>query len=561
MKKKILILIILLLIPMMLIKPTVSAETGVINDPGTTGVWHEIVKENNEYKAYVYMRWYYSATPNLTRQNYKDEHSDTIKPHSINLGMLPRFDYPGTDFPSEYISSLLIKAPKNFDTLYVQSITNDGKYNNEYVGNATNLTIELIANKNLNNEFDLILYNNDNNKVIFKHYTNDKNFVIYWTGKVIEEPIEVIDVKDNYDQLPLLNKQFIQLSKYDVLDVATNTFKFYFENNLKMYAFDISLPSEVNINDYKVNNVINISYSNFKDKRFLYLQPDKTKKPYPMKYGTIENPTDLFVGFITIYLEKNNLHYDVVKKLQANIVVNKENMANAYAYMMFDIPIEDVYNIHFKFRYRYKYFGFAGKWQEVYRVYAKDDKGEVSPTWWMYFFPLSAYVGVIFDFVDVMNKDTIKQLDYSKLPQSVKDRYINVLKTDPNNLLNSTHYRVHLGQFDAFGSTNYDISDLEMVEITYKYEGVIYNVPYDLIDQDVDNPATTPVFNELNFTDFFKFSGVNDFGSFLSHLVKYWKETFVFILFKVILIFFIMMIIKTVMIFRTPKIRYRYSRR
>lgn len=559
MKKKVLILIILFLIPLLFLKINVKAEeTGVINDPGTTGLWHELEKEENDYYAYVWMRWYYSATPNLTQTNFKDNHI----PHSIFLSSWVRFDYANpNDVPGYvYMTERTLSAPNGFNTFYIKTIDNSGKFHNVYVGNTRKIKIVLICDKTLDYGFDMIVYNAESNQELFKHEVNDFQFIMYWHAKNVEVPINVIDVKDNYDQLPLLNKQFIKISKYELLDANSNSYKLYFENNLKIYAFDISFPSFVNIKDYEISkDDINISYSTFKEKKFLYLQPDKTKKPYAIRYGTVEKPADLFVGFITIYLDKDNPTYDIVKKLDAKIIVNKEKMASAYAYLTFDIPVEDVLNIHFKFKYRYKFFGFAGKWNEVYRVYAKEDKSEVNPLWWMYFYSIYGLVGAIFDAADVLNKDTIVPISYSNIPQTVKDRYINILKADVNKLTNGSHYKVHLGQFDAFGSTNYDISEIEMVEITYKYQGIIYNVPYDLIDQDVDNPGITPVFNEFNFTEFFKFAGVKDFGSFLSHLVKFWKESIIIIVIFIVFLYITLIIIKMISSIISP-LKYKYRR-
>lgn len=565
-RKPFLLILFTLLILFILPSSDVYAnDIDIINDPGTTGLWHEIDNSHDKYRAYVYMRWYYSSTPNLMKQNNKDDHTHinpSLIPHSISLGILPRFDNPNNDFRDNYITERAISAPNGFETLFIQSISaKDGSIKNEYVGNTKDIIISLIASYDIGSptKNDLIVWNARNNQIIYEHKQNDGNFIIYWVGDNIDPPSDhdVIDVKDNYSNLPLLNKQFIKIKKYELLDLNSNSYKLFFENNLKLYSFDISLPKEINIKDFEISkDNLNISYSTFKDKRFLYMQPDKTKNPYPMKYGTVDKPSDLFVGFITIYLEKDNdgnLKYDIIKNLQLYYVINKENMANAYAYLMFDIPIEDIINIHLNFKYRYKYFGIAGSWQYINHVYAKKDTTEGSPLWWMYFSPLTALVGTVFDYAGLLDNQTIKKVSYSTLPDKVITRYINNLEIDSEILKGSTHYRIALGQFSTFGSTNYDIvadEDKFISEITYKYEGVIYEVPYEIIDQNGDNPDISKDLFEFDFKGFFKFEGVNDFGTFLSHLFKYWKETIAFTIFLFLFFIIISFIFKTYSLFK-----------
>lgn len=373
------------------------------------------------------------------------------------------------------------------------------------------------------------------------------------------EPVSTLkDVKSDYIQLPAINNDFIRIDSLEPIHEATRSYKLFFKHNSWTYAFDVSFPTEIDLTKiWNVDNKLNISYSVDKETndRLLYIQPDNTKDPYPITHGTINDPADLMVGFTTINLSKN-IH-ETITKLEMDTIIAKEVSSNAYMYVFFPLEIEKIINIHVKYTYRYKYFGFAGNYQTVSNIYAWDETSNIEAPWWLYFGSVSSLVALTTDLFNVYNVKTIKNIGYADLTDYVKDRYVNKLGGNLEELRTFSKYKIHLGQFNKFGSTNYDISEHEVIEITYMYKGIVYNVPYDLINQDNDNPDKTITIGELDFAAFLKFEGVNDVATFLTHLVKYWQEAILTTLIIIIILFVFVVIIKIGKLIRLKRNFYR----
>lgn len=568
--KKINIMFLLTLLSLLFINifsVKVSANTGIVSDPGTTGLWHEVVEENQEYKAYVYMRWYYSWTPNLTKRNQKNDETHinpSMIPYSIMLGSAPRFDNPNNDFPDNYRTDRTLSAPTGFDTLHIQNISIvDGILSNAYVGTTSNIKISLFALYDIGSSTknDLIITNTDNNQVIYQHKANDGNFIIYWTGQKItppdygDDPVNAVGT--DYTKIPLLNRSFIQIDKSEVLHTASNTHRFYLNINFVLYSFDMSFPIDINIDDYKLSNgKLNMSYSSFKEERYLYLQPNKEKKPYPLQNGTVENPSDLMVGFISINIsDPTNIKFDRIENLKLDTIISKEFNSNAYMYVFFPLPIEEIINIHVTYSYRLKYFGFNGEWKTEDNIYAWKETSNVKASWWMYIGPL-APLGVYGNLFNVFDIQTIKKITAADVPSDVKDVFYNDFNGTEREFLDYTKYKIHLGQFTAAFSTGYEFEvDYEKLELTYMYKGQIYNVDYKNMDH---QGGSTEGKKGLDFINFFKFEGVNDLLTFLSHIIKYWQEAIITFIVLYIKLFIILPILTNKV--RRKIIRRRYYR-
>lgn len=374
------------------------------------------------------------------------------------------------------------------------------------------------------------------------------------------EPVSTLrDVKSNYSLLPdkeELRNDFIRIDSLEPIYEATRSYKLFFKHNSLTYAFDVSFPTEVDLTKiWNVDNKLNMSFSVDPETndRLLYIQPDPIKNPYPVKNGTIEDPADLMVGFTTINLTQNN--YYIIKKMQLPTIVAYEEKNNAYMYAFFNWKIDDLINIRVKYTYRYRYFGFPGEWQTVENLYAWKETSSVNVPWWL---SMNAPIfGLITNAFNVYDVQTIKPINYYDLTSYVKDRYINNIKGNESDLKTLSIYKVHLGQFNKLLTTGYEISEHKVMEITYLYKDIVYQVPYDLIDQIPDNPDPKSTIGELDFAAFLKFTGVKDIPTFLGHVVKYWQETLLTILILIIKIIVIVVIIK---IIRFVKPRRNYYR-
>lgn len=353
-----------------------------------------------------------------------------------------------------------------------------------------------------------------------------------------KEPVNTLkDVKSDYNQLPNIDNKFIIIDKMELIDLTSRSYKMFFKYGVYTYAFDLSFPSDIDLSKiYNNNGDLNISYSSNLQDKFLYIQPEPNLEPYPIIEGTLENPGDLLVGFITIYLSKKdengNLKYDVIKKLQFECLVEKSYGGLANMYMFFDIPIEKIINISVKFDYRYRYFGFKDVWKTTYNIYAWDDVVEINFPWWTYLSPISAACAKVIDWTNVLNvKDTIKKQSINDLSDNVITRYQNDFNGDITKLDDLTIYKVYLGQFTTFGATNFDIrDDYTINELTYLYEGIIYKVPYDKMEQkNKGTPGNEDEGSIWNFPGFFGFAGVKGLDDFFLHLVIFWKESIVVI--------------------------------
>lgn len=544
-RKPFLLILFTLLILFILPSSHVHAnDIDIINDPGTTGLWHVMAydKDSNKSRAYVHMRFYIHGK--TSSGDISSQLRETYIDHISAIYFNPSFDKNAN---SDY---KIINAPDGFSDLNIGF--KDNQFPKLSYSNITSIRINLYGFVEGNSNF-IEIFDQDNNLLYEYNRSSETGkafFSIYWESDNFDEDDFVVNVDDNYSDIKVREDNFYIVDKIESIHSESNTYKLFINALDIRYSFDVSFPDNIQINDFKLNDgTYNISFSRHKDIDFLYMQPDKTKKPIPIKYGTVEDPADLLVGFISINLTENT--YEIIKNLKIRSIINKEGNAEAFAYLMFDIPIEDILNIRFTYQYRLKYFGFAGKWKEVDILYAKDDPGTSHPVWWLYLTPLTAIASTIFDKLELLNNITIKKVNYNQLPTNVTDRYISEFENiDINYLKNSTHYRIFLGQFSSFGSTNYDIKDSDIQEITYIYKGIVYNVPYDLINQDIKDPDKTPVLNELDFKGFFKFEGVNDFGTFLSHLFKYWKETIAFIIFLFVFFIIISFIFKTYSLFK-----------
>lgn len=513
----------------------------IINDPGTTGLWHEIDTTNDEYRAYIYMRWYYNGDTSLTAQTLKDDHSNSnpnMIPHSNILSFQSHFDDIQIK-SDDIITKRSIRAPRNYDMFHISHVDN-GNLIPVYTGNVTDITVSLICKGDeLGQVWDMIIHDDKKNEDIYHHERFGYNFVMYWTGTNIQPPNydsdDVIDCGNDYAALPMLNKRFILIDKFKLLQLSSNTYKLYINNNMTLYSFDITLPNSINPSDYiKSDGKLNISYSTFKEKKFLYLQPDLSKNPYPIISGTIDNPSELLVGFITINLhekdDNGNLKYEEVKKLTFDSLVEKSIGDLAYMYMFFDIPIEKILNIYVKFDYRYRYFGIKGDWNTAYNMYAWDDTHEVNFPWWVYLNVFTASFYKVIDWTNILNiKETIKVQTRSDLSDKVITRFENELNGDVTKLNDLKIFKVYLGQFTTFGSTNFDIrDDYGIIEMTYQYDGIVYQVPFDKLDQNNKGTVGNDDDESLwNFGDFLKFTGVKGLADFFMHIVKFWKETIV----------------------------------
>lgn len=357
-----------------------------------------------------------------------------------------------------------------------------------------------------------------------------------------KEPVSTLKhVAGDYSLLPEINKEFIQLDSMEAINVANKSYTLFFKHNKLTYAFDFAFPTDVDISKIVVGDKLNISYSvDPKNKdRLLYIQPDPTKKAQPLKYGTIEDPAQLMVGFTVVNLTQQK--YETVKQLELKTIVQKEANRNAYMYAFTPLQISEILNITVEYQYRYKYFIFNSPWYKVENYYAHDDSTRNSFMWWNYL-TINAVPAFTFNVLNVYRINTIKKIGINDVSENVKNEYLTFENANILDLQDMTKYKIHLGQFDEFGSTKYDITKHSVIHITYVYKGTVYSVPAALINQENIDPPTSSTLGELDFKGFLSFKDVNDLASFLGHIARYWQETIITVIAIILLLLFIRVI-------------------
>ena len=259
---------------------------------------------------------------------------------------------------------------------------------------------------------------------------DDSGEIRYKSLKIIAEYYEEVnklnDVASDYILLPITN-DFVSIKKIKLVNENLKIYKLIFDYNYQPYGFDIIFPEEVDMNKiYDVNGDINMSYACFDNSdRYLYIQPDPKLKPYPYQDGTLENPSDLMVGFISINLMEKT--YEVIKPLQMHAIVNREKNRNAYAYMFFNIPIEKVYSMEIEYYYKYNYLFSSGDWHKVSNLYLHDKTAIVSPPHWLTYTCMVAFwpSAILINNIDLYNIAQIKKINKSNIPDDVITRYGN----------------------------------------------------------------------------------------------------------------------------------------
>lgn len=362
---------------------------------------------------------------------------------------------------------------------------------------------------------------------------SDRGKIYYKSCKIIAEYNEQVntlhDVGVNYDLLPLSDKKFIQINNVEKL--GQNAYKIVFKKDNIYYGFNFEFDNDFNIDLTKIKNSSgwNMSYSSDGDTRLLYIQPDLNESAIPLdiENNNVDNPAKLMVGSIIVNLTA--MTFDEVKTLFFDTVIDKKIFPGnlLYMWMFFEDPIEYIYNVKVKFEYRLIYaWMFSGGWNKIENIYAYDDESyTVRTPWWMRITTLG--LSYLVESVGLLDIDkSIEKADVSTTIDKYNE-YKKDLRFDENiNGEDLTAYRVFLGQFNAFTSTNVHIGKYGVVEMTYLYKGVIYKVyEPDMNQHNVPDPDLDNMF--FNFSGFFRFENVKDISGFFMHLVSFWKESIV----------------------------------
>ncbi|MFA5006258.1 MAG: hypothetical protein WC509_02135 [Candidatus Izemoplasmatales bacterium] len=332
-------------------------------------------------------------------------------------------------------------------------------------------------------------------------YSDTGGLRFYSATLVIEYATAIdtlVDVGTDYAALPDSINDFIRIGTAEIYEVASNSWTLTMIDTDETgegttYAFDVAIPAGFDISSIRFpdSTQLNISYTTTEEgDRVLYFQPDLSLPPVPsIAAGTVEDPADLLAGFMAMNL--TTLEYTTVERLKLNGIVAKEANDNAYLYCFFPLQVEDLLSISTSFRYRVNGILGEGEWTTTNNIYSADEDAEVQPPLWLWWLSIQLLMPAIPGLVDLFdwyNVDQLAAIDVADLPSDVLADYVDLLEGDVADLDDLNLYRIHLGQFREFLSMGYDISNVVITNITYVYQGVVYEAAAEVIDQEILTP-------------------------------------------------------------------------
>lgn len=311
------------------------------------------------------------------------------------------------------------------------------------------------------------------------------------------DPLEVVDVGTNYNLLPVSEEKFIDISTSGLIDSNTNTHYFIFENNEILYKFYVSLPDGLVLEDLR-EWILGYTTS-LTGEKILYIAPDDengSHMPFS-ELGTLDDPIVLYRDSIALNLTTSEYHK--INNLTIKGVVSKESNSNAYLYAVLPLEMQDLYSIELSYKYRLLYLFSEDDYETVTHVYDHNATSEINPPNWIFWLS-SPWVYAGIDAMNVYNIDTIQSINV--LPDSINERYLSdEIGGTQEDLAVANLYKIHVGQFKNIFSTGYDIQDVVIMDIIYGYNGIIYEVPYEVlrdaqnVDQEEETDADTTKFN------------------------------------------------------------------
>jgi hypothetical protein len=290
----------------------------------------------------------------------------------------------------------------------------------------------------------------------------------------------------------------ISTDRIEALDETSNSWRIHFSVASKEFSYDTTIPNEI----YSYEEIASMALSQFytlkivtynsetslAESKLLLLINSEISDVEPMVLNDLgyPNPRELERYSALNLTDKTYVH---TKSITINGIVNKESNYNAYLYTSIPIDYDELLSIRLSYKYRYNYVFKTGDWNTIENVYQKDQTNDTAPPRWIWWLTLPGYTipyEILNQKTDIYN---INQISNVLNPdQEIVDLFSEKLNFSPESLAETSISKIHLGQYRDTFSTGYDIDNVVVMNLTYADNGLVYEVPYSLIESNVFEP-------------------------------------------------------------------------
>lgn len=350
----------------------------------------------------------------------------------------------------------------------------------------------------------------------FSSSNPDVRYKLHSITLTAESDNSLVMADSNYSLISdaiLLNKP-IQITEKTLLENTSNSWRFKAQAGGTSYFFDASIPTnlysieDIGEMDLLMFYMMAIDVEADGNRELLLLINNNKANPSPIELTPLGNPLiESYENYHALNLSKGT--YVLTKRMTINGIVNKESNFNAYLYTNFEVPIDELLSIRLQFKYRYNYLFSTGDWMLANNIYQHDETSEIKPPRWIWWFSLPFHL-IPYQLLDSFDVYNINQIVYSNnIPTEVYTQYQEQLNLSQSYIDTGTNFKIHLGQFRNSTSLGYDIDNIVVLHLTYKEEGKIYEVPYDLIEQNIFTPEPEgSIVDQIGDSDFI--NGIED---------------------------------------------------
>jgi len=285
----------------------------------------------------------------------------------------------------------------------------------------------------------------------------------------------VTDLVDDYDLLPDTLGDYVPIVAIDLYDHLDRVYRFYIEDGDDYLSFDVVIPEEIDVlSDSFIASQFSL-FTNDDGDQLLVYQPDLNLLPLVSE----EN-----VSFGLTIMDLTLSHFVSVGVLELNAIPFVASNWIAELYMFFDFPIDDLLSIEVFYDYRYRSILFpTTQWYTAHNVYTYGERTEIDPPFW--YLTGFAIPYLIADLTNSFNQDTIQNIDSFDIPAEVTYTYTHTLGGSIFDYQSLGLFKVVLGQYNELNIlyNGLDISEVVVMRILYSYDGVLLDVPFEMIEQ------------------------------------------------------------------------------
>jgi hypothetical protein len=294
----------------------------------------------------------------------------------------------------------------------------------------------------------------------------------------------------------LLLDRPISTTSMDLIDEASNSWTINFIAAGIHYSYDVNIPDAMS--SYSEVTSMNVTQfytmvteltdldTDITERKLIFLIRSDINDINPIEVNdlgyTIPNELAKYSA-----INLTDMTYIHTNQVKINGIVNKESNYNAYLYTSIPIQMDDLLSIRLSYNFRFNYLNSVGSWQSADSDYQKDETYDTAPPRWLWWLSLPTTLPyTIADATNFYNIDQIEPTD--TFTDDIYVKFNDELSVTESQLLQTELFKIHLGQFRDTWSTGYDIDKVVVLELTYSENGLVYEVPYEVIESNVYVP-------------------------------------------------------------------------